>query len=269
MINSIWAPGINGPDRPNTARVRDYWLGGSHNTPVDQELADRFLACAPHLPYLVRTHRTFLRRAVRNLVDAGIRQFLDLGSGLPTAGNVHEVAQEFAPESRVVYVDIDPAVAAEGRTLLAGNDTAAFLCADLGQPAQVLDSLEVRGQFALDQPVAVLVLDVLHFVSDEAEPNNAIAAYLDAFVPGSHLAISHTCRDQGLLAAVELFSRMYDQPLPSMTFRYPEQVASFFEGLDILKPGVVPIPLWRPGPDDEPDRNPEYFQGCAALARKP
>jgi hypothetical protein len=270
VANPIWAPGINGPEQPNTARVRDYWLGGTHNTPADHELAEHLIICAPHLRYLVRTHRQFLHRAVRRLVVEGVRQFLDLGSGLPTARNVHEVAQELAPESRVVYVDVDPAVAAESKDLVADNDNVAYLCADLTKPEVVLDSTEVRQQLDLTEPVAVLVVDVLHFVPDSAEPHKSLATYLDACAPGSYLGLSHTCRDQGMLTAVGLFSKMYaEQPLPSFTFRYPEQVVSFFDGLDVLAPGVVPIPLWHPEPGAEQDRNPEHFQGCAALARKP
>lgn len=268
MANPIWAPGINGADQPNTARVRDYWLGGTHNTPADHELAEHLIICAPHLRYLVRTHRQFLQRAVRRLVSQGVRQFLDLGSGLPTARNVHEVAQELAPDSRVVYVDIDPAVAGEGKELVADNDLVSYLCADLNHPEVVLDSDEVREQLDLDEPVAVLVLDVLHFVPDSAEPGKALSRYLDACAPGSYLGLSHTCRDQGMLAAVGLFGKMYSEPLPEFTFRYPEQVVSFFDGLEIQEPGVVPIPLWQPEPGAEQDRNPELFQGCAALARK-
>jgi len=269
VANPIWAPGINGPDQPNTARVRDYWLGGTHNTPADHELAEHLIVCAPHLRYLVRTHRQFLRRVVRRLVGAGVRQFLDLGSGLPTARNVHEVAQDLAPESSVVYVDIDPAVAAEGQELVADNDLVSYLCADLCRPEEVLDSAEVRGRLDLTEPVAVLVLDVLHFVPDAAEPHKALAAYLDACAPGSYLGLSHTCRDQGMLAAVGMFGKMYaEQPLPEFTFRYPEQVVSLLDGLEIEAPGVVPIPLWHPEPGAEQDRNPEHFQGCAALARK-
>lgn len=265
MATPIWAPGVNGPEKPNTARVRDYWLGGTHNTEADQELAAHLVSAAPHLPYLCRTHRSFLGRVVRRLTTLGIRQFIDLGSGLPTADNVHLVA----PDARVVYVDIDPAVASEGREIIAGNPDVSYLCADLCQPEKVLESAEVRSTLDLSEPVAVLVLDVLHFVPDEAEPHKVLAKYLDALVPGSYLGLSHTCRDPFMLAAVGLFGAMYgDQPLPTFTFRYPEQVVQFFDGMEILSPGVVPIPLWEPDADEIEDRNPENFQGCGGLARK-
>lgn len=264
MATPIWAPGLNGPDAPNTARVRDYWLGGTHHTEADEELAAHLVSAAPHLPYLVRTHRSFLGRVVRRLTALGVRQFLDLGSGLPTAANVHLVA----PGARVAYVEIDPVVAAEGRELVAHNPDVSFLCANLCEPEKVLESPEVRDTLDLSEPVAVLVLDVLHFVPDAAEPHKVLAKYLDALVPGSYLGLSHTCRDPFMLAAVNLFGSMYeDQPLPSFTFRYPEQVVSFFDGMDIVSPGVVPIPLWEPDPEEQ-DRNPENFHGCGGLARK-
>ena len=266
MATPIWAPGENGPDKPNTARVRDYWLGGTHNTEADQELAAHLVSAAPHLPYLCRTHRAFLGRLVRRLTALGVRQFIDLGSGLPTAANVHLVA----PDARVVYVEIDPAVAGEGRDIVAGNPNVSYLCADLGQPEKVLESPEVRGTLDLSEPVAVLVLDVLHFVPDSAEPHKVLAKYMAALAPGSYLGLSHTCRDPFMLAAVGLFGSMYgDQPLPTFTFRYPEQVVQFFDGMEVLAPGVVPIPLWEPDPEEDQDRNPENFQGCGGLARKP
>jgi len=265
VATPIWAPGVNGPDRPNTARVRDYWLGGTNNTEADQELAAHLVSAAPHLPYLCRTHRSFLGRVVSRLTALGVRQFLDLGSGLPTAGNVHLIA----PDASVVYVDIDPAVASEGREIIADNPQVSYLCADLCQPEKVLDSVEVRTTLDLSEPVAVLVLDVLHFVPDSAEPHKVLAKYMEALAPGSYLGFSHTCRDPFMLAAVGMFGAMYeDQPLPTFTFRYPEQVVSFFDGMETLPPGVVPIPLWEANPDEIEDRNPEHFQGCGGLARK-
>ncbi|MET9226674.1 SAM-dependent methyltransferase [Lentzea sp. NPDC003310] len=265
MATPIWAPGVNGPELPNTARVRDYWLGGTHHTEADQRLAAHLVSAAPHLPYLCRTHRAFLGRVVRRLTALGVRQFLDLGSGLPTAGNVHLVA----PDASVVYVDVDPAVAQQGREIVADDPRVSYLCADLCDPGAVLESEEVRTTLDLTRPVALLVLDVLHFVPDEAEPHEVLARYADALAPGSHLGLSHTCRDPFMLAAVGLFGAMYgNQPLPSFSFRYPEQVVRFFDGLEVLHPGVVPIPLWEPDPGEVRDRNPENFQGCGGLARK-
>ena len=223
------------------------------------------MSAAPHLPYLCRTHRSFLGRVVRRLTALGVRQFLDLGSGLPTADNVHLVA----PDANVVYVEIDPAVAAEGRAIVADQPRVEYLCADLCDSEKVLESREVRSTLDLSQPVAVLALDVLHFVTDDAEPHKVLAKYLNALAPGSYLGLSHTCRDPFMLAAVQLFGAMYgDQPLPVFAFRYPEQVVQFFDGMEVLEPGVVPIPLWEPDLADVQDRNPENFQGCGGLARK-
>ncbi|HEY0807663.1 MAG TPA: SAM-dependent methyltransferase [Pseudonocardiaceae bacterium] len=261
---------MNGPDQPSTARIRDYWLGGSHNTNADRDLAEQILVCAPHLPYSIRTQRAFLRRVVRYLVMSGIRQFVDLGSGTPTVGNVHEIAQALDPACRVVYVDIDPVVVAEGRHLLASNDHVVYLRADLRRPDEILAAAEVRALLSLGEPVAVLIVDVLHFVRDSDDPGGLISGYLDALSPGSCLGVSDMGNDDGMLAAMTMFSRMFDSPLPTLTFRDRDRIAEFFGGLDIVDPGVVPVPLWRPdGDDPETDRNPEQFQGYAAVVRKP
>ena len=266
MVRPIWAPGLNGPAEPNTARVRDYWLGGDHHSAADRELADEFLVCAPHLPYLCRIQREFLRRAVHGLVDAGIRQFLDLGSGLPTVGNVHEVAQALAPDAKVVYLDVDPVVAEEGRALLADTTGADFLQGDLRNPRQVLEGATLLD---FDQPVAVLMLDVLHFVCDVDDPVRIVGGYVDALAPGSHLALTHTSKDEGLLAAIRMFSSLYAAPLPEFTFREPDRIAELHRGLTVLEPGLVPIPLWRPDPGLDEHRHPENFQAYAVVARKP
>ncbi|GLZ30121.1 hypothetical protein Lesp02_23110 [Lentzea sp. NBRC 105346] len=261
----IWAPGRNGPDTPNTARVRDYWLGGTHHTAVDRHLADQFTLCAPHLPHLVRTHRAFLRRVVTHLVRTGVRQFLDLGSGMPTCGQVHEVADRAEPGCRVVYTDLDPVVADESRQLLAGWKDTAYLCADLREPEQVLDA--ARPLLDLTQPVAVLAIDVLHFVSDSADPARLLAGYANGLGPRTHIAVSHTCPDERMDDALRLFSDIYAQPLPSFHFRPVGDAARLLDGFEILEPGVVPTPLWRPDQVDVPDRNPEHFHGWAVLSR--
>lgn len=269
MVSAVWAPGVNGPDQPSTARVRDYWLGGSHHTAADRTLADQILVCAPHLPYGVRLHRAFLRRAVKYLVGAGVRQFLDLGSGTPTAENVHEVAQALAPESRVVYVDIDPVVVAEGRELLADNDKVGYVRADLRRPDDVLGSDEARALLRRTEPIAVLLVDVLHFVPDCDDPDGIIATYRRALAPGSHVAISHMTEDAGILAAMTMFSRMYGAALPPLEFRAADRITKFCTELELVDPGVVSLPLWKPDEDDPTaDRNPEQFRGYAALARK-
>ena len=267
-VPPIWAPGIIGAPTPNPARVRDYWLGGSHHSATDRRLAEQFTLCAPQLPYLVRTHRDFLRRVVTRLVREGVRQFVDLGSGMPTVGNVHEVAQRLAPECRVVYTDVDSVVVAESRELLAGDDRTAYLHADLRRPEQILDSPDLRGLLDLDEPVALLAIDVLHHVPDSDAPAELLTTYVDELGPACQLALSHTCRDEQLLDAIGLYSDIYHQALPDCAFRSAAEVDDLLMGFELTEPGLVPIPLWLPDADTEPDQNPEYFSGCAALARR-
>jgi hypothetical protein len=263
----IWAPGAADPDKPSTARVRDYWLGGVHNSAADRRLGEQFTLCAPQLPYLVRTHRDFLRRVVTRLVRDGVHQFVDLGSGMPTAGNVHKVAQRFNPECRVVYTDIDPVVVAESRELLAGDDRTTYLHADLRRPEQILDSPDLRGLLDLDEPVALLAIDMLHHVPDSAGPAQLLTTYADALGPACQVALSHTYRDERMLDALRLYSDIYNKPLPEFAFRSAAEVGDLLAGFEVSEPGLVPIPLWLPDADTEPDQNPEHFSGCAALAR--
>jgi hypothetical protein len=248
--------------------VRDYWLGGTHHNEGDRALAEQLMVCAPHLPYGVRIHREFLRRMTTWLVKAGIRQFIDLGSGTPTVGNVHEITQAIDPECRVIYTDLDPVVVAEGRETLAGNDNAAYVHADLRIPEQVLDSPERKALIDLTEPTAVLLVDVLHFVPDEDEPERLVYRYADALCPDSYIGLSHMGANNGIVAAVEMFSRMYSLALPVFRFRDADLVARFCSGMEIVEPGVVPVPLWRPDDrDPEDDGNPHQFQDNAVLAR--
>ncbi|GDY28381.1 hypothetical protein GTS_00140 [Gandjariella thermophila] len=243
-----------------------YWLGGSHYLPTDRDRAERALACVPHLPYLVRTHRAFLRRAVRYLVGLGVAQFLDLGSGLPADGSVHEVAQGVNPDCRVVYTDLDAAVATEGRRLLADVPGTGYVHADIRDPERLLGAVAECGLLDLGRPTAVVMVDVLQHIPDEDDPAGLIAAYAAAVGPAGYLAISHTSPDPDTLAGLELYAQLY-APSPAMTFRHPMRVVELLGGLEIVAPGVVPVPLWRPEPGADTDRNPEHFFGCAALAR--
>jgi S-adenosyl methyltransferase len=266
----MWAPGENGPDRPSTSRIRDYWLGGSHHTKSDHALAEQILVCAPQMPYGVRIHRAFLRRVTAWLAMAGVRQFIDLGSGAPTVGNVHEVAQAIDPTCRVIYTDVDPVVVTEGRELLDGNTDAAYVRADLREPDQILNCPERRALIDLNEPVAVLLVDVLHFVPDSDEPAKLVKKYLDELCPGSYLALSHMGADDGVVAAMKMFNQMYGTRLPTLTFRGSDRIADFCAGLELIDPGIVPVPLWRPvGTDPDADRNPGHFHDRAVLARKP
>jgi hypothetical protein len=249
---------------PSIARIRDYWLGGSHHTGVDREFADHILVCAPQLPYLVRGQRAMVRRMVEYLRAHGVDQFLDLGAGLPTLGYVHELA----PDARVVYVDIDPDLVRDGRELLAGNANAAYLQGDIRQPDQVLGAPELRRLLDLSRPVAVLLIETLLHIPDCADPAGIVAAFMAATCSGSYLGISHFGEDEELHGGLTLFSRMFGAP-PAVTLRDEQQVAEFFAGLELVEPGIVPVPLWRPASGEDVDRNPEQVRVHTGLARKP
>lgn len=267
MTLPVEAAGGAGLDPPSIARIRDHWLGGSHHREVDRKFADQILVCAPQLPYLVRCQRAMVRRMVQYLVESGVRQFLDLGSGVPTEGYVHEVAQDAEPESRVVYVDIDPGIVHDGRELLADHDNVTFLQADIRQPDQVLESPELHRLLDLSEPVAVLMTETLLHIPDSDNPAAVVAAYKDAICSGSYLGLSHFSENELLLSGLTLFSRMFGLP-PAVTLREPEQLAGFFTGLDLVEPGIVPVPLWRPVAGEETDRNPELAGVYVGLGRK-
>ena len=261
-------PGTAGnPTIPNPARVYDALLGGKDNYAADRAVADKLAAAKPALRPNVRANRAYLGRAVRYLAaEVGIRQFLDLGTGLPSLDNTHEVAQRAAPDSRIVYVDNDPIVLAHARALLVGSrqGATAFLQADIRDPDTVLDLASRTIDFS--KPVAVMLLGVLYMIPDADLPYAKVAAYLDALVPGSYLAISHPASDIDADAAAEA-ARRYDKSLPTtQTNRNRAQVTRFFDGLELLPPGVVQLNRWRPGTDDV-DPGIE-ISSWAGLARK-
>jgi hypothetical protein len=240
------------PNAPNPARVYDALLGGKDNYAADRAVADRLAAAKPALRANVRANRAYLGRVVRYLAaEAGIRQFLDLGTGLPSLDNTHEVAQRSAPESRIVYVDNDPVVLAHARALLVSTTAegaAAYLSADIRDPEPILE--EAAKTLDFGQPVAIMLLGVLYMIPDSDRPYEKVAAYLNAMVPGSYLAISHPASDVDAEAAAEA-ARQYDNSLPTtQTNRNRAEVTRFFDGLELLEPGVVQLNKWRPDPDD-------------------
>jgi SAM-dependent methyltransferase len=252
MQRPDWAGESTDIERPSVARMYDYYLGGSHNFAVDREAARRVLAAAPEIPLVAQANRACLRRAVRFLVDAGVRQFLDIGSGIPTAGNVHEIAQRLDQQSRVVYVDIDPVAVAHSRQMLAGNDRAAAIQEDLRQPDRILDNPDLRELLDFDQPIAVMLLAVLHFIPDSDDPEGLLSTLRKALVPGSYLALSHGCaegRDERT-APVE---SVYRQVQSSLHLRSRAAVARFFDGFELVDPGLVWGPEWRPEAPDHAD----------------
>jgi S-adenosyl methyltransferase len=265
-------PGMD--QKPATAaRIYDYYLGGTHNFPADRAAAQAVAEMYPLTAAVARTFRAFLRRAVRYLADSGVRQYLDLGSGIPTVGNVHEIAQGVWPESRVVYVDIDPVAVSESLELLVGNPHATAIRADVSSPGAVLGHPQVRRLLDFDQPVAVLLCAVLHFVPDDAEAMAAVTELMDAVPSGSYLVVSHTGTEEPLQhEGVEKIRNVYKRQTTSqVTMRTRAEVTRFFEGLELVEPGVVWLPQWRPEPDDPADFHdrPDTSAGLCGIARKP
>jgi S-adenosyl methyltransferase len=249
------------------ARIYDYLLGGKDNFAADREAATQALAAYPGLAAWARNNRAFLARAVRYLVtEAGIRQFLDIGTGLPTAENTHEVAQRIAPQARVVYVDNDPVVLVHAQALLASRPegATAYINADLRDPEGILGQAAATLDFS--QPVALMLLAILHVIPDADDPWGIVGRIMAALPSGSYLAMSHPASDIHPEAIAEMTKR-FNQRLGGVTSnaRTRDQVARFFAGLDLVEPGLVSAPRWRPDPGVEPPEDPAY----AAVARKP
>jgi hypothetical protein len=238
---------------PHIARVYDYLLGGKDNFAADREAGDEFARTMPSILLGVRECRAFLARAVRFLTaECGIRQFLDIGTGLPTADNIHEVAQRTAPECRVVYVDNDPMVLAYARTLLTGSDAGktAYIDADLRDVDKVLDT--ARETLDFTQPVALMLVGVLHCIPDESDPRGIVRRLLDAVPSGSYLVLGHPASDIEVNATASATSGLNTKLSEPVTFRTHDEVARFLEGVEVLEPGLVQYSQWRPGPGGRP-----------------
>ncbi|KWW97640.1 hypothetical protein TH66_18995 [Carbonactinospora thermoautotrophica] len=255
--------------RPSVARMYDYYLGGKDNFAVDREAAERVIALVPEIRTLVLENRAFLRRAVRFMVNQGIRQIIDIGSGLPTVDNTHEVAQRIVPDTRVVYVDIDPIVLAHGRAILANNEHTTVITADMRRPAEVLGHSETTRLIDFSQPVGVLLIAMLHFVSDEEGAQ--IMGYLrDALPSGSYLAATHITRDGKPAEVVQRILDIYAATSTPGYFRTHAEVARFFEGFELVEPGLVTLDAWRPDPSDPAPADPEAASwGYGGVGRKP
>ncbi|MFC3576036.1 SAM-dependent methyltransferase [Streptomyces yaanensis] len=257
-----WAPPEVDIDTPSIARVYDYWIGGTHNFPVDRELGDRVSAGNPGLVATLRANRAFLRRSVRELSALGIRQFLDIGSGIPAEGNVHDVALSAHPDSTVVYVDIDPVAVAHGRALLADEPRAAVFQGDLHQPQEILQAGDTRRLIDFDRPVALILAAVLHFVPDGEDPLELVRQYTAPLVPGSALVLSHAGADEVPRTAPEA-AEQYRGAVSQVIWRSTAELTALFDGFDLISPGVVRAPLWRPAPDDHPDPDLAMLAGVA------
>jgi O-methyltransferase involved in polyketide biosynthesis len=271
MTGSDAAPTRIDTSRPHPARVYDWWLGGKDNYPVDEELARKILAADETVVRGARANRRFMHRAVRTVAEAGTRQFLDIGTGIPTEPNLHQVAQQVAPESRVVYADNDPIVLRHAEALLHGTSEGAthYIHADVRDPDKIL---RLAGEFLdFGRPVALSLVALTHYLGDAVDGDDVhglLKRYVDALSPGSHLILSQVTPDlnpEAIEKAAGHFRRsgtpFFPRPLP--------EFLRFFDGLELLGPGVIPVTGWRPGPEDVAAQAEGIVPVYAGVARKP
>ncbi|WP_378737920.1 SAM-dependent methyltransferase [Nocardia brasiliensis] len=268
MDRPAWAPEGVDMQQASPARMYDALLGGSHNFEIDRRAAEMGKTLVPDLPRLALSNRAFLRRAVRFLADSGIRQFLDIGSGIPTAGNVHEVVQGIDPDIRVLYADIDPVAVAHSRAILRGNSRAGAIEADLRKPAELLGKAAETGLIDFDQPVGVLLVAVLHLLSDSDEPVAKVAELRAAVQPGSYVAISHLTSEMRPDDAGKLGANASTENRIGIHFRNRDGIVAMFDGWDLIEPGVVELPVWRPESERDLHEAPGRSLGLAGVGRK-
>lgn len=259
-MTSEWFPGTaGGREEPveidtsvaHPARVYNYWLGGKDNFPADRAAGEAAATANPAILIGVRANRRFLGRAVRYLAgEAGIRQFLDIGTGLPSAYNTHEVAQSVAPDCRIVYVDNDPVVLTHARALLTGTPAGkiAYVEADARSPELILAQAAHTLDFS--KPVAIMTLMILQYIPDADDPHSIMSRLLAAVPPGSYLAASDTARDIDFATVREATRRLNERMPTNLNLRTRDEIARFYDGLEMVEPGLVPLNRWRPGPED-------------------
>ncbi len=254
-------------DTPNVARVYDYYLGGACNLESDRRFASEILASFPEARDFALHNRRYQHRAVRYVSQLGVRQFLDLGSGIPTVGPTHEIARGINPDARVAYVDIESVAIQHSKLLLDGDEHAAILQADLREPETVLEAPEIRSVLDYSQPVAVMILAMLHFLSDTEDPAAIIARYLDALAPGSYLIVSHATTEGPVGDRVAAAAEQYAETTLPGHMRSREQFAAMLRPVEIIEPGIVWTPQWRP---EAPEQavNPERSVAYAAVGVK-
>jgi trans-aconitate methyltransferase len=236
---------------PSPARMYDYYLGGKDNFDSDRRAAEEIYTRIPDLPQIARDNRAFLQRSVRVLAEAGIRQFVDVGAGLPTQGNVHEIAQLVDPTSRIIYVDNDPIVLAHARALLnsCAEGATDYIDADLRDPDKIFSDPGVRRLINFDEPVGLLLVAVLHFITDEEDPWGLLSRYRSYLPPGSHIAVAHATNEDRPAEAAQRMTEVYEKASAPFVFRGRKQIRSLFDGLDLLDPGLTFCPDWRGGPN--------------------
>ncbi|MCC5581559.1 SAM-dependent methyltransferase [Microtetraspora sp. AC03309] len=257
-------PAVN-PTVPNVARMYDFYLGGKDNYAVDRERAEQMIAAVPLVRETAQANRAFLGRAVRFLAgEAGISQFLDIGAGLPTRDNVHQVAERVNPASRVMYVDNDSMVLVHARALLATNARTGVIQGDVRNPAHIVDHPEVRGLLDLSRPVAVLLVSLMHFIRDEDDPYRLVAALMAAVPSGSCLVLSHVER---LPEYEDAVAASYARASAPVVARPVEEIGRFFDGLDLVYPGLVNVRQWQPGDEVSPAEPDVPFFGAIGIKR--
>ena len=259
-----WAPDGVDVTTASAARMYDYFLGGPHNFDVDRQVARQVLALVPDIQEIVQANRAFLHRAVRYLLAQGIRQFIDLGSGIPSVGNVHDTVGQSAAGVRVLYVDHDPVAVAHTARILRDNPDAQVLEADLLRPEMILDSADL---IDFSQPVGVLMVSVLHFIAEEDRPQEAIRQFRERVAAGSYLAVSQVTSD-GDHPQAEAVTKLYESSANPITRRTRTRIVELFDGWELVEPGAVWVPEWHP---DQPldNQDPSSTSLIAAVGRKP
>ncbi|OLB80309.1 MAG: hypothetical protein AUI14_07205 [Actinobacteria bacterium 13_2_20CM_2_71_6] len=266
MERPAWAPEGIDLDRPNAARMYDYALGGSHNFAVDREMVEKVEAMLPGSSLLAHVNRAFLHRAVRFCLDAGVRQFLDIGSGIPTVGSVHEVAQKIAPDARVVYVDVDPVAVAHSQAILGDNPSAVAIHGDVRRLAEILADPQVAKLLDFSQPVAALLVSVLHFIPDEDDPAGIVGQLGERLAAGSYLVMSHGSPEERPDDA-DAVKQVYKGTSTPLSLRSREQIEALFGVFQLIEPGITWVTAWRayPREGDEEERR-EMLAGVGRKA---
>jgi S-adenosyl methyltransferase len=264
-----WVPPGVDTQKASIARVYDYWLGGTHNFLADRDAARALIAAAPQARMFAHENRAFLGRAVRFMLGSGVRQFLDIGSGIPTQGNVHEIAQHAVADARVVYADIDPVAVAHSTAILEGNPHAGVIQADLRDPEKILQHPVVRGLIHRGEPVGLLLVAVLHFVTDREDPWQIVATLRDGLPAGSHLAITHASSEGLTQETATTYQTAYNSRVAARSSLRPRAaIERLFDGFEVVEPGVVFSPLWRPDSPGDVPGDPAKAVALAGVGRK-
>jgi hypothetical protein len=267
MSQSDWAADQVSLDRPNVARMWDYYLGGFHNFAIDRQAAEYAMRLYPDMPLVARTTRSFLRRAMGFLLEQGIDQFLDIGSGMPTAGNVHEIALGVNPDARVVYLDVDPVVVSHSQAILRGVSNVVAIQADARRPEELLERAAVRQGLDWSRPIGLLTIALFHLVAVDAEVRRILRAFRKAIPNGSYLVLTHATADGVDASLAREGEQNYERANAPLHFRRHAQILSMFEGFDLIDPGVVYLPLWHPDPEEELVNAPVRSANYAGVGR--